>query len=171
MFAWPLLIVALLTACTTPQSPTPDPAPTATAEPSPTEPSAPASEDNTTVLQQEAIQVIRDYYSAINRGDYSAAYAMWQGDGMARQQSLEQFEQGFADTSSVAVDVGDPGEIEGAVGSLFIEIPVTVTAVMTNGRPQRFIGSYSLRRVNDVPGATPEQLQWHLQSANIAQVN
>ncbi|MEH1914320.1 hypothetical protein [Nostoc sp.] len=45
-----------------------------------------------------------------------------------------------------------------------------MTAVATNGTPQRFRGSYVLRRVNNVPGSTPEQQRWHLYSAKITQV-
>ena len=122
-------------------------------------------------LQQEAVQVISDYYSAIARRDYEQAYSAWEGDGAASQQSFEQFKQGFANTTSVTVEVGKPGRPDPGAGSIYIEIPVTVTAVTTNGTPQRFRGSYVLRRVNDVPGSTPEQRRWHLHSANITQVN
>ncbi|MDZ8054588.1 MAG: hypothetical protein RMX68_008385 [Aulosira sp. ZfuVER01] len=121
-------------------------------------------------LKQEAVRVIRDYYSAIARHDYKQAYSAWQGDGAASQQSFEQFQQGFANTASVAVEVGEPGILEGAAGSLYINIPVTVTAVTANGTPQRFRGSYVLQRVNNVPGSTPEQRQWHIYSAKITQV-
>lgn len=122
-------------------------------------------------FEQEAVRVIRDYYSAIARHDYKQAYSAWQGDGTASQQSFEQFQQGFANTASVAVEVGEPGRLEGAAGSLYINIPVTVTAVTTNGTPQRFRGSFVLRRVNNVPGSTPKQRKWHIYSANITQVN
>jgi hypothetical protein len=133
-----LAVAIALSACTSPaQSP-----PAATPAPSPTT----AAES----LQQGAIQVIHDYYSAINHRDYEQAYALWQGDGLASEQTFEQFKQGFANTSSVVVEVGEPGPLDGAAGSTFIEIPVTVTAVTTNGTPQRFSGSYVLRRVNDV---------------------
>ncbi|WP_017301152.1 hypothetical protein [Nodosilinea nodulosa] len=175
-----VLLIALLSACNAPQAAPPPSASgpvAAPASPAPGTPeSTPASTapkpsgDESSLLQQEAVQVIRNYYSAINRRDYSAAYALWQGDGIASQQTLEQFERGFTDTVSVAVDVGDPGPVDGAAGSLYIEIPVTVTAVTGGGTPQRFRGSYVLRRVNDVPGATPEQLQWHLYSGDVAQV-
>ncbi len=121
--------------------------------------------------QQEAVQVIRDYYRAIARRDYEQAYSAWQDGGAASKQSFDQFKQGFANTASVAVEVGEPGQIEGAAGSLYIEIPVTVTAVTTSGTPQRFRGTYQLRRVNDVPGSTSEQRRWHLYSADINQVN
>lgn len=116
---------------------------------------------------QQAVQVIRDYYSAIARRDYAAAYSAWGSNGTASGQSFEQFQQGFADTASVAVEVGEPGTPEGGAGSIYIEIPVTVTAITTRGTPQRFQGSYVLRRVNDVPGSTAAQRQWHLASASL----
>jgi hypothetical protein len=115
--------------------------------------------------------VVRSYYRAIARRDYEQAYSAWEDNGAASHQSLEQFRQGFANTASIAVDIGTPGELNGAAGSIYIEIPVTVTAVTEGGTPQRFRGSYVLRRVNNVPGSTPEQRQWHLYSANITQTN
>lgn len=121
--------------------------------------------------KQEAVQVIRDYYSATARRDYKQAYLTWNGDGAASQQSFKQFKQGFANTKSTTVKVGEPGEIEGAAGSSYIEIPVTVTATTKNGTRQQFRGSYVLRRVNDVPGSTPKQRRWHLYRAKITQVN
>ncbi|MBD2100342.1 hypothetical protein [Leptolyngbya sp. FACHB-261] len=122
-------------------------------------------------LQQEAVQVIRDYYSAINRRDYQQAYSAWERDTAAGQQSFEQFRQGFASTASTAVEVGEADRLDGAAGSVYIQIPVTITAITTNGTRQRFRGSYILRRVNDIPGSTSEQRRWHLHSANITQVN
>lgn len=121
--------------------------------------------------QLQAAQVIRHYYDAINQKDYKRAYADWADNGAASQQSFEQFKQGFADTASVKVDIGEPGRINGAVGSLYVEIPVTITATTVNGTTQRFTGSYTLKRINDVPGSTPEQRMWHLYSAKITPVN
>lgn len=125
---------------------------------------------DTKPTEQKAVQVIRDYYSAIARLDYKQAYSVWEGNGAASKQSFEQFKQGFANTTSVAVEVGKPGRPDPGAGSIYIEIPVTVTARATNGTPQRFRGSYVLRRVNNVPGSTPEQQRWHLYSAKITQV-
>ncbi len=121
--------------------------------------------------QQQAAQVIRHYYDAINQKDYKRAYADWADNGAASQQSFEQFKQGFADTASVKVDIGEPGRINGAVGSLYVEIPVTITATTVKGTTQQFTGRYTLQRVNDVPGSTPEQRMWHLYSAKITPVN
>ncbi|MEH2421627.1 MAG: hypothetical protein V7K48_12105 [Nostoc sp.] len=77
---------------------------------------------------------MNDYYSAIARQDYKQAYSAWEGNGAASKQSFEQFKQGFANTTSVAVEVGKPGRPDPGAGSIYIEIPVTVTAIGTNGR-------------------------------------
>ncbi|MEA5506411.1 hypothetical protein VB735_25530 [Halotia wernerae UHCC 0503] len=167
-----MLLAIAMTACTAPTS-----QPLAVNTPSPASPSNDPSLVSHTQnaaaepLEQQAVQVIRDYYSAIARGDYKQAYSAWYGDGTASQQSFEQFKQGFANTKSTAVKVGEPGKIDGAAGSSYIKIPVTVTAITKNGTQQRFRGSYVLRRVNNVPGSTPNQRRWHLYSANIAPVN
>ncbi|MEH1899670.1 MAG: hypothetical protein V7K94_31170 [Nostoc sp.] len=124
-----------------------------------------------TPIQQAAVQAIRDYYSAISSQDYRRAYSAWDRNGAASQQSFEQFKQGFANTASTAVEVGTPGRLDGATGSSYIKIPVTVSATTTTGTPQRFRGSYILRRVNGVSGSNPEQRGWHLYSANLTQVN
>lgn len=124
-----------------------------------------------TALGQEPVQVIRNYYSAIARRDYKQAYSAWEENGTASHQSFEQFKQGFANTASVGVEIGTPGRLDGAAGSIYIKIPVTVTAVTKNGTRQRFRGSYVLRRVNNVPGSTLEQRRWHLYSANLTQAN
>ena len=118
--------------------------------------------------EQQAVQLIHDYYDAIARQDYKQAYLAWDGDGTASKQSFEEYQQGFANIVSIVEEVGKPGSLEGAAGSLYIEIPVTVTNVTSNGTPQRFHGSYKLRRVNNVPGSTPQQRRWYIYSANIS---
>lgn len=172
-----VILASAITACNAvplsqPSATSPSPVASPAISPSPTLSAAPTPPPNDAeMLQQEAVQVIQDYYSAIDRRDYTQAYSAWEGEGKASQQSFEQFKQGFANTASTAVEVGQPDRLEGAAGSSYIEIPVTVTAVTTNGTPQRFRGSYVLRRVNDVPGSTLEQRRWHLYSANLTPVH
>ena len=50
---------------------------------------------------------------------------------------------------------------------MFVTVPVTVIATLNNGTRQRFRGSYVLRRVNNVDGATAAQLRWHIESARL----
>src|SRR5690606_34794860 len=110
--------------------------------------------------------VIRDYYDAIDAGEYRRAYLLWGDSGRSSNQSFEEFRAGFENTASVDVNIGAPGRIEGAAGSRYIRIPVQIEAVTTTGAAQRFAGTYTLRRAV-VDGATDAQAQWHLYSADI----
>jgi hypothetical protein len=114
---------------------------------SPTPPSSPTqSAGSVESDQQSAVQVIQDYYGAINRQDYQQAYLLWDEEGAASQQSFEQFKQGFANTESTTVTTGEPGNVEGAAGSVYVEIPVTITAVTRSGTQEQFHGGYALRQ-------------------------
>lgn len=143
-------------------------APPATSTAAPTTPTKSAS--GAEPSEQAAAQVIRSYYSAIARKDYPQAYSAWGNSGRDSQQSFEQFKQGFANTASTTVEVGKPGDPSGAAGSAYVEIPVTVRATTTSGTQQQFQGNYVLKRVNDVPGSTAAQRQWHLYSADLTPV-
>ena len=52
------------------------------------------------------------------------------------------------------------GDVEGAAGSLYYEAPLVVE--FADGRPSKR-GTIVLRRVNDVPGASEEQLNWRIE--------
>jgi hypothetical protein len=117
-----------------------------------------------------ALDVVRLYYRALAAHDYGTAYAQWDNDGAASGKSYSAFAAGYARTRATRVAAGAPTDPEGAAGSSFITVPVTVDAVLDNGERQHFAGSYTLRRVNDVPGATPDQLRWHIQSASLRAV-
>lgn len=58
------------------------------------------------------------------------------------------------------------GEVEGAAGSLYYELPVTLVA--DGGRLTRQ-GTLTMKRVNDVPGAEDWQLAWHIEKLEWAQ--
>ena len=184
------LIAIALTACSPPpRAQTPVTAvppttgtPVTTLPPAPQNPSSPAapsaapSAAPTTLAEitgsagsseQAAVQVVRSYYSAIAHQDYQQAYSAWGHNGSDSQQSFEQFKQGFKNTASTSVEVGEPSSSGGAVGSIYVQVPVTVTATTINGTQQQFQGNYVLERVNDVPGSTATQRQWHLYSANL----
>ncbi len=130
-------------------------------------PRDPAPRDEEGVGPEEAVAVVRTYYDAIDAQDYERAYGYWGGDGAASGQTFDEFRNGFAQTASVEVEIGDPGRIEPAAGSRYIEVPVRIQAVTTAGQAQRFRGAYVLRR-SVVTGATGEQRQWHLYAADIA---
>jgi hypothetical protein len=130
----------------------------AAADPVPPTPPAEAS-------VEAAVQVVRDYYSAVSRHDYHAAYRLWHG-----RQSYAWFRRGYTRTARVAVTPIPPFDAEGAAGSIYAEIRVKVDAVLCSGARQHFVGSYTLRRVNDVDGSTAAQRRWHIESAHLKPV-
>jgi hypothetical protein len=111
--------------------------------------------------------IIGEYYDAIAAGDHRRAYLLWGDSGRASGQTFEQFRAGFAHTISVTAHVGEPGRIEGAAGSRYVEVPVRIEAVTTADTIQRFAGSYVLRRAV-VEGATATQRRWHIHGADIS---
>ncbi len=113
-----------------------------------------------------AAAVLRAYYAAVAAGDYASAYALWSRDGAASGQTLGEFAAGYADTDQVDVTIGSPGRIEGAAGSRFIVIPVSVRARTSEGERQHFEGTYTLRR-SVVDGASAEQRAWRIHAAEI----
>jgi hypothetical protein len=116
-------------------------------------------------VKSDAVAVIDDYYRAINARDFERAYRAW-GDSGPPGQTLDQFIAGFADTQSVDVKTGAPSRVEGAAGSRYVTVPVTIVATTRDGATQRFEGTYSLRR-SVVDGATAAQRAWHIHRAEI----
>lgn len=114
--------------------------------------------------------VVVRYHAAIEHRRFREAYRCWSGGGQASGKSFAAFARGFAGTAHSRVVAGRPFDGEGAAGSLFVRVPVTVTATARDGTRQRFAGTYTLRRVNGVDGATAEQLRWRLASASLKRV-
>jgi uncharacterized membrane protein len=114
-----------------------------------------------------ARDVVLSYYSAIDRRDYDAAYRLWSDAGGASGKSAEAFARELAAAPPMRVAVDAPGRIEGAAGSLYVEVPVRLDARRPDGSTQHYEGSYVLRRSNDVPGAGPEQRRWRIAEARL----
>jgi len=124
--------------------------------------------DSGATSSSAASLVVRRYYDAIRAGQYGIAYALWSGSGEASGQTFEEFANGFANTEGVAVVTGVPGRMEGAAGSRYVEVPVTIHALTKDRIDQHFEGTYTLRR-SEVDGATAEQRRWRIASASIRQ--
>ncbi|MBN6149019.1 hypothetical protein JR065_01600 [Xanthomonas sp. AmX2] len=118
---------------------------------------------------QAAAAVVQRYYSAINARDYETAWRQW-GEHGRPGQTFAAFKAGFARTRSTQVTLGTPGPGDAGTGSLYQPVPVTVEATLDDGARQRFQGTYTLRRVNGVDGASAEQLRWHIGSAQLREV-
>ena len=114
---------------------------------------------------EDAVQLIRNYYRWINQKKYQGAFNIWEKreDGYAANgQSFEKFAGGFSDTASVSVEIGAPGEIEGAAGSNYIEIPVIILAQTKSGQAQKFAGAYTMRSSN-----MADDRSWYIYSAKV----
>jgi hypothetical protein len=114
---------------------------------------------------EAAAAAVRAYYAAVARRDYRAAHAIWSGG-----RPLAAFARGYAHTRSVAVETIPPFVTEGGAGSVYCTVHVRVRAVLADGTRQHFVGTYDLRRVNDVDGSTPAQRRWHVFQAKLRAV-
>ncbi len=133
-------------------APTNPPAPTAAppAQPSPADPAG-------------AVQTILNYYDAIAQRQPERAYGYWASNGAASGQTLEQFQQGFANTAGIDLQLG-----ELLRRGRNVALPVTLAAV--NNSPsggdqqvQHFGGTYTMQ-----PDAGSDT-GWRIAAANIAE--
>lgn len=117
----------------------------------------------------DAVGVLRDYFAAINSGNFGRAYALWADGGRASGQSPQGFADGFADTTGLSVELMPPGPMEAAAGSRYVEVPVNLRASLRDGGERRLTGTFTLRRAV-VDGATAEQRAWRIASADLRDV-
>ena len=111
---------------------------------------------------QGAANVVQTYYALLSEHRYDDAWKLWTQAGQGSGMSAEAFTASFAQYESYNANIGAPGAIEGAAGSLFVSVPVVIYGRRKSGEEVHELGEATLRRVNDVPGSTPEQRQWHL---------
>lgn len=108
---------------------------------------------------EAAGQVMQQYGALIEQGRWTEAEQYWTDPAGAKQ-----FRAGLDDYPEVHLLIGKPTDMEGAAGSSFITVPTTLDLVLHSGSRSQQSCSATLRRVNDVPGATPKQLRWTIQS-------
>ncbi len=150
------------------ESPARSPEPSATPEPSAsTDPPPTAPTPRASTLDRGAVNERRDpervlkfYASALAARDWAAAAKVWgQGSGVTAKTLKDSYDR--ADPPRLIIE---KGEQNGGAGSLYYEAPVTLR-FGSRGQPQS--GTLLLRRVNNVDGATPEQLRWRIERSTI----
>ena len=104
--------------------------------------------------------------TALEQHRYPAARSVWGDNGAASGMSAAEFSRAWDKYRIIDITVGQ-GDQEGAAGSSFYDVPVTITGLTRTGRPYHLAGTVTLRRVNDVDGATPEQLRWHIERSTL----
>lgn len=106
---------------------------------------------------QGAANVVQTFYAHLSEGKPDEAAKLLRG---ATPPDLDRY-------LSYNAQVGAPGEIEGAAGSLFVEVPVVSYARLKTGQEEHRSGKAVLRRVNDVPGSTAEQRAWRIERIDL----
>lgn|SRR5690606_14268224 len=113
----------------------------------------------------QPVDLLISYYDAVSRGDYARAYSYW--SGQPRNQTLEDFVDGFVGTDNIGVMVGLDFDVEGAAGSIYTEMPAVLTAT-NNQVPQYFAGCFIARKSNvPVGDATEPDPNWRFFDSEI----
>ena len=116
---------------------------------------------------QGAASLVQTYYALLEAGRSAAAYRLWSGEGEASGLTPAAFAERRSRYREYHAEIFAPGEIEGAAGSLYVEVPVRVYGRTASGEAFSRRGTVTLRRVNDVPGSTPEQRRWHIARSDV----
>lgn len=128
--------------------------------PSPT-PTAEITERGVPSASRDPAEVLTAWGKAVEMRDWETVRAYWGDKGARSGMDERAFAAKWSTLLDPRVTVGK-GESEGAAGSLYYTAPVTVT-----DGTRVLKGDVVLRRVNDVPGATEEQLRWHIESTTL----
>lgn len=143
----PLLLAAA--ACDRQEADAPAPSPT----PAATSPS-PGLDLGALIERNNPTRVLDFYASAVAAGEWATAARAWGEDsGMTG----EKLQAEYGGKGSVTLGIAS-GQADGAAGSLFYQAPV----ILRFGNGEERKGTITLRRVNDVEGASEEQLRWHI---------
>lgn len=102
---------------------------------------------------QGAANVVQTFYALLESGRTAEAARLMRRGAPPQ----------VARYSSYHAQIGAPGRIEGAAGSLFVEVPVVVYGRLKTGQEVHESGRAVLGRANDVPGSTAEQRQWRIE--------
>lgn len=109
------------------------------------------------------IDVVRFYGEALAAGQWEQAALAW-ADPVIDGERLRSLFEGYR---RPVIAWGQPSE-EGAAGSLYCTVPGTLTDAADGGKAP-VTGEIVLRRVNDVDGATAEQLRWTIRSSTFVE--
>lgn len=107
---------------------------------------------------EAAGQVVQHYGALVEQRRFPEAEKLWRDPGLARAFSDE-----LGRNDEVHMEIGEPGEMGGAAGSVYITVPVAFYGKDEEGTAFRRAADIILRRVNDVPGSSEAQRRWHIE--------
>ena len=107
---------------------------------------------------QAAVDLAQGFVGLINEGKFDEAYMLLGPNAPARRE----FDARFSSLSDLKATIGSAGDQEGAAGSIYVSVPLTVSG-RSNGQRVSRAATLVIRRVNDVPGSTEAQRRWHIE--------
>ena len=107
---------------------------------------------------EAAGQVVQHYGALIEQSRWTDSWKLW-----SNADSAKAFDRNWRDDLEVHMEIGKPGDMEGAAGSSYVTVPVVFYGKTKAGGSFRRGGDVILRRVNDVPGSTEAQRRWHIE--------
>ena len=107
---------------------------------------------------EAATELVRNFAELLNQRKFDEAY-MLLGPGAPPR---AQFDKQFSRYADLHVSLGAAGQQEGAAGSIYLSVPLTVSG-SAGGTQANRSATAILRRVNDVPGSTDAQRHWHIE--------
>jgi hypothetical protein len=107
---------------------------------------------------EAAGQVVQHYGALIEKHETSKAQVLW-GDSDRASDFAVQLRR----YPEVHLEIGAPGDMEGAAGSSYVGVPVTFYGKDENRSIFRRPAEVILRRVNDVAGSTAAQRRWRIE--------
>jgi len=107
---------------------------------------------------EAAGQVVQHYAALIEQQRFAEAEKLWGNAATANKttQQLKTYAQAH-------LQVGKPFDMEGAAGSSYISVAVSLYGKLQSDAIRNRSGTAILRRVNDVPGSTQAQRRWHIE--------
>jgi hypothetical protein len=112
------------------------------------------------VKQPAPEDIVRQFGDLLEQKDFAKAFGLV--DAQAMGVTEKQFESQFAGYKTIQPAVGTIGRTEGAAGSLYSTVQLTLSGNKKDGGSYVMTGPVTLRRVNDVPGSTEDQRRWHI---------
>ncbi|HEX8840869.1 MAG TPA: hypothetical protein VF757_01085 [Sphingomicrobium sp.] len=106
---------------------------------------------------EAAGQVVQQYGALIEQKRFAEAEKLW-----TNAESAAQFTRQLKQYAEAHLEIGNPGDLGGAAGSIYVTVPAIFYGDDANGGEFRRSADVILRRVNDVPGSTEEQRRWHI---------
>jgi hypothetical protein len=112
---------------------------------------------------EAAGQVVQHYGALIEQKRWDDAAKLWGNSDAAAE-----FDGKLESNQETHLEIGDLGRPEGAAGSIYLSVPVTLYGKDALGKQFRAKRMIVLRRVNDVPGSTEAQRRWHIERVETA---